>query len=161
MTRYSYHTYFSPTSNSWYRRFGTGCIVRNGWWRIFVNYSVFSALSLLKLRVFFEEEMLYHPWSYGITIDENPIPLNRICVLSYLCLLLTKVLLETSFKSFQYNTKGRRLSDYSIKLILYFHYRSRYKEQCQNKKSMDLTNIQREVTFAPHITLNRKTVITV
>ena len=80
------------------------------------------------------KKMLYHPWSYRITIDENPIPIKRICVLSYLCLLLTKVLFETSFKSFYYNTKGRRLSNYSIKLILCSHYRSRYKGLCQNKK---------------------------
>ena len=80
------------------------------------------------------KSMLYHPYSYRITIDENPIPLQRICVLSYLCLLLTKVLFETSFKSFQYNTEGRRLSNYSIKLILCSHYRSRCKGLCQNKK---------------------------
>ena len=78
--------------------------------------------------------MLYHPWSYRFTIDVNSISLKRICVLSYLCLLLTKVLFETSFKSCQYNTKGRRLSNYSIKLILCSHYRSRYKGLCQNKK---------------------------
>ena len=78
--------------------------------------------------------MLYHPYSYRGTIDENPILLQRICVLSYLCLLLTKVLFETSFKSFQYNTEGRRLSNYSIKLILCSHYRSRCKGLCQNKK---------------------------
>ena len=78
--------------------------------------------------------MLYNPYSYRITIDENPIPLQRICVLSYLCLLLTKLLFETSFKSFQYNTEGRRLSNYSIKLILCSRYRSRYKGLCQNKK---------------------------
>ena len=80
------------------------------------------------------KKMLYHPWSYRITIDENPIPLKRICVLSYLCLLLTKVLLETSFMSFQYNTIGRRLSNYSIKLILCSHYHSMYKGLYQNKK---------------------------
>ena len=98
------------------------------------------------------KKMLYHPWSYRITIDENPIPLRQICVLSYLCLLLTKVLFETSFKSFQYNTKGRRLSNYSIKLILCSHYRSRYNIRgCVKIKNMDFTNIQREVTFAPHI----------
>ena len=56
--RYSYHTYFTPISTSWFRRFGTGCIVRNGEWRIFVNYSVFSALFPLKLRVLFEEGIL-------------------------------------------------------------------------------------------------------
>ena len=80
------------------------------------------------------KKMLYHPLSYRITIDENPIPLRRIRVLSYLCLLLTKVLFETSLKSFQYNTKGRRLSNYSIKLILCSHCRSMYKGLCQNKK---------------------------
>ena len=46
---------------------------------------------------------------------------------------LPKVLSETSFKSFQYNTKGRRLSNYSVKLILCSHYRSRCKGLCQNK----------------------------
>ena len=80
------------------------------------------------------KKMLYHQYSYRSTIDENSIPLQRICVLSYLCLLLTKVLFETSFKSFQYNTEGRRLSYYSIKLILCSHYRSRCKGLCQNKK---------------------------
>ena len=65
---------------------------------------------------------------------KNPIPLQQICVLSYLCLLLTKVLFGTSFKSFQYNTEGRRLSNYSIKLILCSHYRSSCKGLCQNKK---------------------------
>ena len=78
--------------------------------------------------------MLYHPYSYRSNIDENPIPLQRICVLSYLCLLLTKVLFETSFKSFRYNTEGRRLSNYSIKLILCSHYRARCKGLYQNKK---------------------------
>ena len=78
--------------------------------------------------------MLLHPYSYRITIDKNPFPQQRICVLSYLCLLLTKVLFETSFKSFQYNTEGRRLSNYSIKLILCSHYRSMCKGLCQNKK---------------------------
>ena len=80
------------------------------------------------------KKMQYHPYSCRITIDINPIPLQRICVLSYLCLLLTKVLFETSFKSFQYNTEGRRLSNYSIKLIVCSHYRSRSKGLCQNKK---------------------------
>ena len=59
--RYSYHTCFSPVSTSWFRRFGTGCIVRNGELDIFVNYSVFSALFPLKLRVLFEEGILTTP----------------------------------------------------------------------------------------------------
>ena len=80
------------------------------------------------------KKMLYHPYSYRITINQNPIPQQRICVLSYICLLLTKVLFQTSFKSFQYNTEGRRLSNYSIKLILCSHHRSRCKGLCQNKK---------------------------
>ena len=80
------------------------------------------------------KKMLYHPYSYRITIDENQIPLQPICVLSYLCLLLTNVLFETSFKSFQYNTEGRRLSNYSIKLILCSQHRSSCKGLCQNKK---------------------------
>ena len=93
--------------------------------------------------------MLCHPYSYRITIDENPIPLQRICVLSYLCLLLTKVLFET----FHYNTEGRRLSNYSLKMILCSHYRSRYKGLCQNKKH-EFYQYQREVTFgAEHMAL--------
>ena len=40
-----------------------------------------------------------------------------LCVLGYLCSPLTKVLFETSFKQFQYNTKGRRLSNHLVKLI--------------------------------------------
>ena len=76
------------------------------------------------------KKMLYHQYSYRFTIDENPIPLHRICILSYLCLLLTKVLFET----FQYNNEGRRLSNYSIKLILCSHYRSMCKRLYQNKK---------------------------
>ena len=61
ITRYSSHTYFSPISTSWYRRFGSGCIVRNGEWPIFVNYSVFSALFSLKLRILFDEGILVTP----------------------------------------------------------------------------------------------------
>ena len=80
------------------------------------------------------KKILYYPYSYRITIDENPIPLQQICVLCYLYLLLTKVLFETPFKSFQYNTEGRRLANYSIKLILCSRYRSRYKGLCQDKK---------------------------
>ena len=57
---------FSPLSTSWYRRFGTGFIVRNVEWRIFVIYSVFSALFPLKLRFLFEEGILHRgdtlPW---------------------------------------------------------------------------------------------------
>ena len=78
--------------------------------------------------------MLYHPYSSRITIDVNPIRLQQICVLGYLRLLLTKVLFETSFKLFQYNTECRRISNYSIKLILCSHYRSKCKGLCQNKK---------------------------
>ena len=78
--------------------------------------------------------MLCHPYSYRITIDKKPIPLQRICVLSNPCWLLTKVLFETSFKSFQNITEGRRISNYSIKLILCSHYRSRCKGLYQNKK---------------------------
>ena len=65
---YSYHTYFWPISTSWFRRFGTGCIVRNGEWRIFVNYSVFSALFPLKLRVLFEEGIL------GTPVQKDAVP---------------------------------------------------------------------------------------
>ena len=136
--RYSCHMYFSPISTSWFRRFGTVCIDRKGKWRIFENYSVISALFPLKLCVLFEEGILGTQVQKDavppIFISKNPITLRRIWVLSYLCLLLTKVLFETSFKSFQYNTEGRRLLNYSIKLILCSHYRSRCKGLCQNKK---------------------------
>ena len=80
------------------------------------------------------KKMLYHPYSFRFTMAENPIPWLLICVLNYFCLLLTKVLFETSFKLFQYNTEGRCLSNYSIKQNLCSHYRSRCKGLCQNKK---------------------------
>ena len=134
IAQYSYHTYFSLISTSWYRWFGTRCLVWNFpysqhcflWNVVFYSRKAYLAHQYKK--------MLYHQWSYRITIDENPIPLQRICASSYLCLLLTKVMFETSFKSFQYNTMCRCLWNYSIKLILFSHYRSRYKELCQNKK---------------------------
>ena len=94
------------------------------------------------------KRMLCHPYTYSIAIDENQIPLQRICVSSYLCLLLTKVPFETSFKSFQYITEGRRLSNYLIKLIFCSHYRSRCKGFCQNKKH---EVYQYTKGFAPHI----------
>ena len=40
------------------------------------------------------KKMLYHPLLYRNTIDENPIPLKQICVLSFPCLLLTQVLFQ-------------------------------------------------------------------
>ena len=142
ITRYSSHTYFSPFSISWYRQLWAGCIIRNGEWHIFVNYSVFSALFSLKLRILFEESIL------GTLVQKDAVPpmvisnhhrwkpystKTDLCM-SYLCLRLTKVLFETSLKSFQYNTKDRRLSNYLIKLILCSHCRSRYKGLFQNKK---------------------------
>ena len=105
------------------------------------------------------KKMLCHPYSYRITIDENPIPLQRICVFSYLCLLLTKVLFETSFKSFQYNTEGRRLSNYSIKLIMCSHYRSRSKGLCQNKKHEFYQYTKGGHFCAAHMALNLETCI--
>ena len=93
--------------------------------------------------------MLYHPLSYRITIDENQIPLKWICVLSYRCLLLTKLCLKL-----QYNTKGRRLLNYLIELILCSHYRSRYKELCQNKKKLVFDQYTKGGhLFAAHIAL--------
>ena len=65
---YSCHTYYSPISTSWYRQFGTGCIVRNSEWCIFVNYSVFSALFPLTLHVLFEEGILGRP------VQKDPVP---------------------------------------------------------------------------------------
>ena len=151
--------YFAPILTSWFCRFGTGCIVRNGEWRIFVNYSVFSALFPLKLRILFEECILDTP------VQKDAVP--PIFISHYhrskpnstttdLCielpfLLLTKVLFQTSFTSFQYNTEGRRLSNYSIKLILCSRHRSRCKGLCVKIKSMNLTNIQRDVIFLQHI----------
>ena len=95
--RYSYHTYFAPISTSWFRRFGTRCIVSNGEWRIFVNYSVLSALFPLKLSILFEECIL------GTPVQKDAIPpifishyhrskpsstTTDLCM-SYLSLLLT------------------------------------------------------------------------
>ena len=105
------------------------------------------------------KKMLYHPYSYRIPIDENPIPLQRICVLSYLCLLLTKLLFETSIKSFQYNTEDRRLSNYSIKMILCSHYRSRCKGLCQNKKHAFDQYTKGGHFCAAHMALNSRSYI--
>ena len=159
ITRYSYHTYFAHISTSWHRCFGTGCIVHNGELSIFVNNSVFSALLSLKLCVLFEEGILgtpvqkdavppmvisnYHRWKPNST--------KLICVLSNLCLLLTKVLFETPFKSFKYNTKGRRLSNYSNWFCAHIVVQGTSIRGFVKIKSMDLTNIQRKVAFAPHI----------
>ena len=90
--RYSYHTYFSPKSTSWFCRFRTGCIVRNGDWRIYVNYSVFSALFPLILRILVEEGILcklvqkdavppifisnYHRWKPNSTTTDSCIELS-------------------------------------------------------------------------------------
>ena len=108
-----------------------------------MNYSVFSSLFSLKLRILFEEGTLgkpvqkdaVPPWSYRIAIDENTIPQKRICVLSYLCLLLTKVLFETytvQVVSIQYQRQT------SIKLFnqidCVFTLSLRYKGLCHNKK---------------------------
>ena len=68
ITLYSSHTYFSPFSTSWYRRFGAGCIVRNSEWHIFVNYSVFSALFSLKRRILFEKGIL------GTLVQKDAVP---------------------------------------------------------------------------------------
>ena len=51
----------------------------------------------------------YHWWKPNSTKTES--------VLSYLCLLPIQVLFETMFRSFEYNIKGKSLSNYSIKLI--------------------------------------------
>ena len=68
---------------------------------------------------------------------KKTLPLGKLSALSFLFLLLGKVLFETSFNSFQCNTKDSGLSNYSIKLILCSHYCSSYELLCQNK-SMDL-----------------------
>ena len=119
-----------------------------------MNNSVFSALFPLKLPVSFEECILCTP------VQKDAVPLIFISnyhrrkpnstTLDFFVYFSLKFCFETSFKSFQKNTEGRRRSIYSIKLIMCSHYRSRYKGLCQNKKH-DFTNIQREVTFAPHI----------
>ena len=95
--RYSYHTYFSPISTSWYRRFGGGVlsVMVNDTYLWIIQYSQHCFLwnfVFYSRKVYLAHQytkMLYHPWSYRIAIDEIPIPLKRICVLSYLCLLLT------------------------------------------------------------------------
>ena len=116
ITRYSSHTYFYPfqlpdfvdlelgvlsvmvnSTYLWIIPYSQHCFL---WNFVFYSRKVYLAHQYKK--------MLYHPWSYRIAIDEIPIPLKRICVLSYLYLLIAKVLFETSLKSFQYNTKDQR-----------------------------------------------------
>ena len=84
------------------------------------------------------KKMLYPQYSYRITIEENPMPLQRNCALRYhLCLLLAKVWKIVQVVSIQFWRKTA--INYSIKPILCSHYRSRCKGLCQNKKSMILT----------------------
>ena len=125
----------------WIIRYSQDCFLWN-----FVFYSKEVLYFAHKYK-----KMLHHPWSYKITIDENP--LQWICVLSYLCLLLTKVLFEISFKSFWYNTKGRRLSNYLIQLNMCSHYCSRYKGLCQNIKHVFCQQAKGGPFCATHITL--------
>ena len=89
--RYSYHTDFSPISTSWFCRFGTGCIVRkvNDAYLWIISYSQHCFLWNLVLysrKAYLAHQYkktLYYPYSYRITIDENRIPLQWICVLSH------------------------------------------------------------------------------
>ena len=104
--QYRYHVLLSQISTSWNRWIWTRCIDRNAEWYIFGDYSVYKDCFLwnfvLNLRnTYFAQQyklnIMYHPWSYRIAIDEKPIPPRLLCVLNYLCLPLTKVLFEASF----------------------------------------------------------------
>ena len=157
--RYSYHTYFAPISTSWFRRFGTRCIVSNGEWRIFVNYSVFSALFPLKLRILFEECIL------GTPVQKDAIPPIFIshCHRSkpqfhYNGFVYWVILVYFSLKyclkhrSSRFNTT-LKADVYPIIQSTWFciHIIVQGVRGCVKIKTMNLTNIQREVTFAPHI----------
>ena len=91
----------------------------------------------------------YHRWKSKSTT-------NDLCIELSFFLILTKLLFETSFMSFQYNTKGRRLSNYSIKQILCSYYRSRYNGLCQNKKHGFGQNAKGGHFSAAHITLRNE-----
>ena len=159
MKRYSYHTYLSPISTSWFRRCGTGCIVRNVEWRKFVNYSVFSALFPLKLRVIYEEGIL------GTPVQKDVVPpifisnyhrkkkqfhYNPFVYWVIFVYLSLKYCLK--HRSSRFNTILKE-DVYQIIQSHWFcvHIIVQGVRGCVKIKSMNLTNIQREVTFVPHI----------
>ena len=157
--RYSYHTYFSPISTPDFvdLELGILSVMANDAFLWIIPYSqhcflwnfvFYSRKAYLAHQC---KKMLYHPYLYRSTIDENPIPLQRICVLIYLCLLLTKVLFE--HRSSRFN-KIPKADVYQIIQSNWFcvHIIVQGVRGCVKiKKNMDLTNMQREVTFAPHI----------
>ena len=157
--RYSYHTFFSPFSTSWFRRFRNGCIVRNGEWRIFVNYSVFSALFPLKLRVLLEKSIL------GTPVQKDAVPpifianyhrrkpqfhYNGLVYSAIFVYFLLKYCLKN--RSSRFNTI-LKADVYQIIQSNWFcvHIIVQGARGCVKIKSMQFTNIQREVTIAPHI----------
>ena len=157
--RYSHHMYFSPISTSWFCRFGTRCIVHNGEWRIFFNYSKFSALFSLKLRILFEECILDTP------VQKDAVP--PIFISHYHMIktqfhnngfvywvIFVYFSLKYCFKhrSSRFNTI-LKADVYQIIQSNWFcvHIIVQGVRGCVKIKSMNLTNIQREVTFAPHI----------
>ena len=79
-----------------------------------MNYSVFLRTILSETSCLIRGSHTWHtstkkdavPPMAISTTDENQIPLKFICVLSYLCLLLSKLLFETSLGRFKTTPKA-------------------------------------------------------
>ena len=131
---------------------------RNGEWRIFMDYSQhcflwnFIFYSRKAYLVHQYKKMLHHPYSYRITTDETLITLQRTCVLIFVNFSLKYCL---KHRSSRVNTT-QKADVYEIIQLNWFcvHIIVQGVRGCLKiKKIINLTNIQREVTFAPHIWL--------
>ena len=69
--------------------------------------------------------MLHHPWSYRFTIDENPIPLKRMCVLKHSSSRLNTIPKADAYQIIQSNL-------FCVHIIVQGV--TRYKGLCQNNK---------------------------
>ena len=78
--------------------------------------------------------MLYHPYSYRITIDKNQIALQRTYVLIYLVYFSLKYCIKHRSSRFNTLLKADVYQIIQSKLILRSHYRSRRKGLYLNKK---------------------------
>ena len=150
--------YFSPSSTSWYRRFGTGCIARNGEWRkfelfrirmtFFWNFSVLFVKGILRTPVqkAAVPSMIisnYYRWK------PNSTKINLCMGLSLFNIRLTKVV--WTFVSTQYQ---RQMSIKLLNPTDLVRNIAKGIRSCVKIKTMDLANMQRKVTFAAaHITL--------
>ena len=96
------------------------------------------------------KKVLHNPCSYRSTIDENPIPLQQICVLSYLCSLKYCLIMKHCSSRFNTILKTDVYQMFQSNWV-WAHIIVQVVMGCVKIKRMNLTNIQREVTVKPHI----------